>query len=77
MKLLCGFCLQLLYTRLKFCTCTYILVKLSAGVVCCYAVSFIYLRAGCYVWLLWGCFNSSVKHGFWKIIITLEIYNKF
>jgi len=25
----------------------YILVKLNTGVVCCYAVSFIYLGAGC------------------------------
>jgi hypothetical protein len=53
----------------------WILVKLSTGVVCCYALGFIYLRAGCYVFL--QCINSSMKRGFWKTITTLEVHNKF
>jgi len=53
-KLLCGFCLQLLYTGLKLC----IVVKSSTGIVCYCAVCFIYLRAGCYV-----CYFSDIRIG--------------
>ena len=54
-KIIVRIYLQLLYTR-------YSLVKLSTGVVCCYVLGFICLRAECYVMLfgdvltpVWNC----------------------